>query len=747
VAVLFIAAAPAFWHRAEIQQGEIPSGYENADLYQEVYPAVHYGFSRLRHGELPLWNSKQQCGVPFHANPAFSVFQPLNLVFAFLPTDDALAVHAFLCLALMGVFFALFVRTLDVGYVPAVVGGVAYAFCGASAAAMSRPALANALVWIPLVFWGVRAFPHGFRYSKMTLAGIAGALLILSGAYALVVAMLCLLVPYRLFAVFLAQSTDRPAAIERVEGLVLMGLVAVAVSAAQWAPAIAWAWSLHEPWRALFGANLPGEAAASVEELAAHLLVAKPGALPRLAYLGPFALLAVPAAPFHGAARRDAWFFLIAAPLLLFLSVGALGHLPLPFSHAYFVFPATFSLAVLATLGLDRLLVPAPHRRVRRVWLPALVTAAAAAGLFYVVTGEARGRVVFFAVLMLPALIIRVRWVSAACGMLLALLLFGDLAWAGANRYRHPFEDAQVRLDRYARTIQAAEEQAFGQRVLVSGAPLDFGLPQNLAMLRPALFAVGGTMPLTRDQAAWWRRLVDPEPRRGGGGPSPASGGVSPQATKPNLLNYMAARLVLAGLDGPLYEGAWGQPGPELRPLPTEDAGRLFVNDQARPRAFWVLAWRAAEGAGAAADALSDPSFDGTLECVIDPDSPGYGALKETVPGPRELEDPLPAGPIDPVTCSMTEIGPERVRIRVVSSQPGVTVLADTFDSDWSATLNGAPAPILRANGLFRGVATPAGEHEIVFVYRPVALMAGMAVSLSSLALLALMGFVAFVRG
>ena len=610
---------------------------------------------------------------------------------------------------------------------------------------MSRPALANALAWTPLVFWGVRAYSHGFRYSKMTLAGVAAGLLILSGAYAMVVAMLCLLVPYRLYVAFLAPGRNRPAVIERVEGLMLMGIVAIAVSAAQWAPAVAWAWSLHEPWRALFGAGIPGEAAASAEELAAHLLVATPGAVPRLGYLGPLALLAIPAALFHGTARRDALFFLVAAPVLLFLGIGGFGRMPLPFSNVFFLFPAMFSLAVLATLGLDRLLVAAPYRRVGRVWLPALVTAAATAALFYVAADETRGRIVCFAALMLPVLLIRVRWVSALCGLLLALLLFADLATASINRYRHPFEDATERLERYARTIQAAEEHAFGQRVLVSRAALDFGLPADLAMVRPSLFAVGGAMPLTRDQTAWWRRLGPPEPSATD--LAPQAGGVSPQALKPDLLNFMAARLVLAGPGAPLYAGVWAQDGPELRPIATEDAACLFVNDHARPRAFWAPAWRVAEGAAAAADVLSDPSFHETLECVIDRDSLGYNQLIEIVPGPRSPEDAPPAGPVDPVTCSMTEIRPERVRIRVVSREPGVTVLADTFDPNWSATLDGAACPILRANGIFRGIATPAGDHEIVFVYRPAPLMAGMAVSLSAVVLLALMGFVAFVRG
>jgi len=84
--------------------------------------------------------------------------------------------------------------------------------------------------------------------------------------------------------------------------------------------------------------------------------------------------------------------------------------------------------------------------------------------------------------------------------------------------------------------------------------------------------------------------------------------------------------------------------------------------------------------------------------------------------------------------------------IRVGAPSPGIAVLADTFDPGWKATLDGMLCPILRANGVFRGVATPAGIHEIVFEYRPVSFLVGMWVSLASLALLTLAGIVALLR-
>jgi len=50
---------------------------------------------------------------------------------------------------------------------------------------------------------------------------------------------------------------------------------------------------------------------------------------------------------------------------------------------------------------------------------------------------------------------------------------------------------------------------------------------------------------------------------------------------------------------------------------------------------------------------------------------------------------------------------------------PAVVVLADSFDPDWHVTVDGQSTPLLRANGIFRGVMVPAGRHQVVFRYQP----------------------------
>jgi len=77
---------------------------------------------------------------------------------------------------------------------------------------------------------------------------------------------------------------------------------------------------------------------------------------------------------------------------------------------------------------------------------------------------------------------------------------------------------------------------------------------------------------------------------------------------------------------------------------------------------------------------------------------------------------------------------PERVVIQVEADQPGYLVLTDAFYPGWRATMDGTSVPILRADPYFRAVSVDAGQHRVEFIYQPLSLRLGLA--LSSLSLL-----------
>ncbi len=74
--------------------------------------------------------------------------------------------------------------------------------------------------------------------------------------------------------------------------------------------------------------------------------------------------------------------------------------------------------------------------------------------------------------------------------------------------------------------------------------------------------------------------------------------------------------------------------------------------------------------------------------------------------------------------------GNNRVTIQASLACPGMVILSDTFYPGWRATVDGRPAAIEAADGIFRGVAVPAGEHTIDMKYRPLSVIGGGALSL-----------------
>ena len=64
----------------------------------------------------------------------------------------------------------------------------------------------------------------------------------------------------------------------------------------------------------------------------------------------------------------------------------------------------------------------------------------------------------------------------------------------------------------------------------------------------------------------------------------------------------------------------------------------------------------------------------------------------------------------------------DRVEIDAESETGGMLVLHDLYYPGWIAEIDGKPAPILRADVLFRGVEVPPGRHRVVFRYAPLSL-------------------------
>ncbi len=89
-------------------------------------------------------------------------------------------------------------------------------------------------------------------------------------------------------------------------------------------------------------------------------------------------------------------------------------------------------------------------------------------------------------------------------------------------------------------------------------------------------------------------------------------------------------------------------------------------------------------------------------------------------------------------TSKLLVYEPDRISLAVQNSARGLLSISEAVYPGWEAYVDGQPTPILRANGLLRSVIIPPIEdgqpHEVTFVYRPLSVRLGSAISILTLA-------------
>jgi hypothetical protein len=94
---------------------------------------------------------------------------------------------------------------------------------------------------------------------------------------------------------------------------------------------------------------------------------------------------------------------------------------------------------------------------------------------------------------------------------------------------------------------------------------------------------------------------------------------------------------------------------------------------------------------------------------------------------------PCDSAPDSPAAADVTAPDSDGGRYLVRSAGGGWLVLAQSLYPGWQAEVNGQPAPIERANGMFMAVRVPAGESEVRLMYRPSWAVPGVVLSTAGL--------------
>ena len=139
----------------------------------------------------------------------------------------------------------------------------------------------------------------------------------------------------------------------------------------------------------------------------------------------------------------------------------------------------------------------------------------------------------------------------------------------------------------------------------------------------------------------------------------------------------------------------------ELTAIPNQN-GRyaLFEFTGALPRAKLYSNWQVNTNGAAVLKTLADLNFDPAKTVLIDAPAKNL---------------PLIATNENNGSVEFVSYAPKHIVFAATNSTLAVLLLNDQYDPNWSVTVDGKPAELMRCNFMMRGVYLPAGQHTVKF--------------------------------
>jgi hypothetical protein len=234
-AAIFALLSLVIYADVLFDSGRLPAS-PGTDLDLQFLSWRAFGFGHLSQGNIPLWNPHIFGGTPYMASFQSALFYPLNWLHLIMPLGLAIswyyAIHTFL----MGLTTSLWARYRGAGLAGQITSGVMMMFSGQyflHGYAGHLPHLA-VMVWVPVIFMATDALADGKRWTWALAGAAALALEVLGGHPQYVFYTGITLGLYALCRLIASRYRLRMAA-----GLLMMGMLAMGISAIQLLPGIA----------------------------------------------------------------------------------------------------------------------------------------------------------------------------------------------------------------------------------------------------------------------------------------------------------------------------------------------------------------------------------------------------------------------------------------------------------------------------------------------------------------------------
>jgi len=751
--------------------GESDYQYNRRDLTDMYVTRDYFVVSAYRDGEMPMWNPYTMAGHPIYADGVTRTLSPFLLFYKFFDVPLGYSLARITELILAAIFIYIFLLAIGVSSGGALMGALVFELSAHSMLHLTGLGWWGGLMWLPLIILFVDRALTRRSFTQATIAGILLAAQFFCGYMPNQIYYVGAVVLYYLFFAFVRKRGRQEIARDLALMFVTLA-VGLALAATQWVPMLE---LLRHSNRKIIGAELgyiylppwygltlifPNLFGAAYDTRTLTLFTALGVSHDHILYLSIAALLPLAFVIYRlKSAHSRAGFFVLLAAISLVIMMSTPLYVPvtrfIPVLQVIRVAVRAgvlflFAAAALVAMGTDSLMRASNDalfgfarlaRKFLFVTISFVATAIIASYLMksagFAVETTDRGRMAFIrksaaalsgqftppdagiiiplvllsAVVVLLWLLSKERLSRKVFFASLVALLIVDLFWV-SGQFNQSFERSRV----YPATqITDTLRRLPPGRVLV--VPSDLETNRRAASQGDKIIAPPNTLlpyqistvtGKNQQFPRWYREyaaLIEPQPN--------LSHVVFDQ-THSQFFDMLNVRYIVTHAATPLA-------GYDL--IATAEGLSIYENKNALPRAFFAS--RVVEVSNHA-DAIE--SLRASANAVV---------IESANAGAQGIDNASQARQTSPSQATIIEDMRNRVVIETQNEDSGMLVLSDNYYPGWSASVDGAPAEIFRANCTMRAVNVPAGRHMVSFVFMPATFKASVYLSLVTAALVA----------
>jgi len=732
---MLVTQFPA-WREFQPGQPRTPVA-DIGDLIDYFYPVNAFSARQIRSGTFPLWNPYIMSGNPFQAEPQSALFYPFHALYYVFSTPTAWSISLIIRMWLAAMFMTLLVRTLGASKLGSIIAGLAFAF-GGFQVAWQGAVMGDAVIWLPLICYSVIRLHRDKSPLSLALAAVAFAMSVLAGHPETAIHLVITACALALLLWACPEDSTRRFDLRFLLMFSLAGMLAIGLTSVQLLPTLEWVREsgrdIHINWPPFEWRQALGFFSRDILRGPNSAGIFVPNAV---GYVGMLTLLLAAVGLLYPARQ-----YVVGLVALAAFGVSAafgvepvrwiLTHIPIieTLKNERLILLVDFAFAVLAGLGtsiLQQEQAALGKAKLRMAWiLLALAFAASFYGVYELrriteVRVETMRRPSFSRTLLLAGFVIvawklmrkeRAKWFSAVAPAVLAfdLLTFG-YGFNGFTRVEDIFPPAPVfdflRRQGRPETFRIA---ASGGDVYSSNSGMSYGL-QSLSGYEVSVFSRLRSFVKDFDQGMM---------------PYVALVGDKLVASNDRRIDMLNVRYVVAFTGSAEYPAFKGSSERFVEVFKRGEVA-VFENKTVLPRAFVVpeSGIRVVGNPEEQLTILKDPSFDARRTVILD-----------ALPGHWEDSAPRSDGGEFTGDVKIVDADVNGYRFHVEASTPAVLVVSQTFFPGWKAQANDVSLPIFPADLALTGIAVPAGNYNVQFVFDPLSFRLGAWISAGSVLIL-----------